>query len=550
MAAAAKRIVIADGISDCSIVIPSKAYDSEKHAAGELQIYFEKMSGARVAVVSEDKAPAGCAILVGNTKQGSTIVTDEEAASLGEEGFVLRARGDKFVIRGGGQRGTLYGVYGLLENHLGIRWLAKDTTIIPRRQTIDLTSVEDRQRPMMEYREPYFFEAFDADWAAHNRVNGKSFHLEERHGHGTTYLGNYVHTFDQLVPPWKYFGDHPEYFSLVEGKRISYGQPCLSNPDVLKIVKGEVLRLAAESNGRPAIISVSQNDNFDACTCEKCLAMDNKEGSPAGTLLNFVNQVADEVAEEYSNILIDTLAYNYTEKAPLTIKPRPNMVIRLCHMAPSCDIHSLKRCDHNANFVKNLKDWSRLTDRLYAWHYSTNFYHYPGMLPNLNAMKEDIPFYYQHNVKGIFAQGSYESNGGDMAELKAWLIAKMLWDPGADFEALLKDFIDGYYGPAAPAMTEYISLQRRHVLSGQQHANLYSSPDAGYLDAELLEKLGETLRRAGKLAAGNELASEHVRKAKLWHDYTRLAAPTLFTVDGKPATYGERLARYEHFLEE
>ncbi|MFA6451057.1 MAG: DUF4838 domain-containing protein [bacterium] len=538
------------GASSCAIVIPDAASEVEKYAAAEAQSFLEKISGARLEIAAEKDAAGRCALLIGETRRGAAIVPDSELAPLGMDGFILRARGADAAIRGGGQRGTLYGVYGLLEDHLGVRWLAKDTTIIPRRDRIDLSGLEDSQKPAMEYREPFFNEAFDPDWAARNRSNGMSFHLDERHGGGTSYVGGFVHTAAALVPPDKYFKDHPEYFSMIAGERIPNGQLCLTNPDVLRIVRERVLELAESTQGKPSIISVSQNDNFATCSCPRCVAADREEGGPTGTLINFVNKIADAVAEKYPNVAIDTLAYQYTENVPRHAKPRPNVIIRLCHMAPSCDIHPLQKCYLNNNYVKNLKSWSRISNRVYTWHYVTNFAHYLGMLPDLNAIKADIPFYYKNSVKGFFAQGSYQSDGGEMAELKAWIIAKMLWNPNADFEALLKEFVDGYYGPAAPAMTDFINAQREHVKSKTIHANLYTAPDMGYLDVPLMETLGAALDRADKLAAGDPLYSEHIRKARLWYDYTRLAAPKLFTVNGKQASPKQQQALFNHFKSE
>ena len=63
----------------------------------------------------------------------------------------------------------------------------------------------------------------------------------------------FVHTFQTLVPPEKYFKDHPEYFSFLNVQRIPDGQICLSNPDVLKIVISE-LKNRMQDNARSKIL--------------------------------------------------------------------------------------------------------------------------------------------------------------------------------------------------------------------------------------------------------------------------------------------------------
>ena len=78
------------------------------------------------------------------------------------------------------------------------------------------------------------------------------------------------------------------------------------------------------------MISISQNDWHGYCECEKCRALDEHEGTHAGTLIHFVNAVAEEVEKEHPDILIETLAYQYTRKPPRHVRPRRNVVTRLC----------------------------------------------------------------------------------------------------------------------------------------------------------------------------------------------------------------------------
>ncbi len=88
------------------------------------------------------------------------------------------------------------------------------------------------------------------------------------------------------------------------------------------------MRAVLKANPDMTIISVSQNDgNFDYCKCEKCAAIDAEEGSQAGTILRFVNAIADDIAEDHPHVVVDTLAYQYSVKPPRITKPRPNVCI-------------------------------------------------------------------------------------------------------------------------------------------------------------------------------------------------------------------------------
>ena len=74
-------------------------------------------------------------------------------------------------------------------------------------------------------------------------------------------------------------------------------------------------------NPAAGMISISQNDWRGNCQCAKCKAIEEEEGSPSGLLLRFVNAVAADIAKEYPDFLMETLAYQYTRKAPKITRP-------------------------------------------------------------------------------------------------------------------------------------------------------------------------------------------------------------------------------------
>ena len=96
------------------------------------------------------------------------------------------------------------------------------------------------------------------------------------------------------------------------------------------------------------LISVSQTDGEKFCDCENCRAVEAEEGSPAGALLRFVNAVASDIAEDYHDVVIDTLAYLDTHKAPKITKLLSNVCIRLCSIL-NCVVHPIEErcCDDN-----------------------------------------------------------------------------------------------------------------------------------------------------------------------------------------------------------
>jgi len=240
--------LVEKGASTYSICISETASPSEQHAGTELQRFVEEMSGARLPIVTDRYKPKGNLVLVGNSTLVEPLASKISLENLGPEGFVLRTSDNRVLIVGGRQRGTLYGVYTFLEK-LGCRWFTRDLSVIPKKSTLVIEPLDELQQPAFEYREPFFAEASDKDWAARNKMNGSFMNLDESTGGKLIYYP-FVHTFHQILPAEKYFGEHPEYYALVDGQRRSANaQLCLTNPNVLRLTINTVLMDGAAPRG-------------------------------------------------------------------------------------------------------------------------------------------------------------------------------------------------------------------------------------------------------------------------------------------------------------
>jgi len=270
-----------------------------------------------------------------------------------------------------------------------------------------------------------------------------------------------------------------------------------------------------------SIVSVSQNDCFRPCACDACRAVDEREGSHAGSLLLFVNAVAEAIEPEFPGKAVDTLAYQYTRKPPRTIRPRRNVIVRLCSIE-CCFAHPLETCERNASFRDDLVAWSRLTDRLYVWDYATNFAHYLQPLPNVGVLAANVRFYADHGVRGIFEEGDYApGGGGEMGRLKAYLVARAMWDPEVDAGAVREEFLVGYFGEAAGPIGRWLDRLQEAASKPGVHATIYDGPDAPYLSEDVLAAGEALFAEAGRLAE-NETIRGRVKEAGLGIRYVRL----------------------------
>jgi hypothetical protein len=508
-------LIAENGVAKAVIVIAEDASEPEQHAAAELAEFLEQITGAEFEVVSPP-ATDSPRLLVG-AEAAKLAELDFSTEGLGTDGVVIRRVGDDLILAGGHPRGTLYAVYTFLEDELGCRWWSSSESTIPNKPTLKVDNLDVRYVPVLEYREPYWFDAFNSDWAVRNKSNGNRPKLEEKHGGNHTYQG-FVHTFNPLIPPKTYFKEHPEWFSEIKGKRThNRAQLCLTNEEMRKeLVKN--LKANLRKNPAATIASVSQNDWHGNCQCVKCAAVEKEEESPAGLMLRFVNSVADDIKEEFPNVAISTLAYQYTRKPPKYVKPRQNVIVRLCSI--ECSFSKPLADERNKKFRDDIVGWSKISNRLYIWDYTTNFRHHIMPHPNLRVLGPNVKFFAEHNVKGIFEQGAYTTNGAEMAELRAWVLAKLLWDPSRDGQELIDEFIDGYYGPAAGHIRDYLNVTHDAVEASEDWLGCFEKNTAKFLSLDTLSKGWTHLKAAETAVQDNPELRFRVQVAQLPVMYT------------------------------
>ena len=512
----------AKGKTAFRIVIPSDAIPAERYAAEELQRYLEKISGVHLLIVSDSERPVREEILLGNNTHLHKLAPD--FAKLGTDGFALKADHHHLVIAGGRPRGTLNGVYTLLEENLGVRWFTSELEMVPPTNRVVLPVINQVRIPALEYREVFWTEMMrDGDFAARHRLNGPNCHLSAKHGGAAVVYFPFVHSMDSLVPP-ELYETHPEYFPLIKGKRVNgYVQRCLSNPDVLKMSIARVRQWIKE-HPDANIISVSQNDTGKWCQCEQCKAFDDEEGTPAASMIRFVNAIAADLERDYPKIRIDTLAYQYTRKPPKSLRPHRNVIIRLCSIE-CCFAHPLASCssEENRRFREDIIAWQPVAPKLYIWDYTPNFGHYQQPFPNFDAIQPNVQFFVQHGVQGLFEQGNYSGGGnGELGPLRAYLLAKLLWNPDTDLRHHTEEFLKAYYGNASVQIQQYLDLLEAQVREGKAHAHIFDSSKAAYLNDGFLHSADEILTRA-ETASQDDAVRFRVQVARLPVWYVQLA---------------------------
>ncbi len=499
-------VLVERGRSDYQIVIPAKASPQEKQAASILHDYLKKISKADIPIVTDNKTDYSHEILIGNTNRTNTKNPQILVPMLKHDGYWIKTSGEKLLIYGSNDNAVIYGVTGFLQDYLGCRKLSPTVERIPTQPTIRLKSIDDIQVPPVNIRivnGPMFEDVSYRHWM-------KLQTIEDLWGtKGSDRY--YVHTFDRLVPPSEYFKSHPEYYSVINGERVSWGQLCLSNQDLVGICVNK-LKEVMSRNPEIQYWSVSQNDNYYHCECDQCRHTDSIEGSPAGTLLRFVNRIADSFPEK----TITTLAYQYTRKPPVITKPAENVLITLC----SIELNRSKPIETDstsAGFRQEIIDWGKISDNIKIWDYEVQFSNYYCPFPLFHTLQPNIQFFNKNGAMAHFQQCNI-SKGVEFAELKAYLLAKLLWNPDMDVDVIINDFMKNYYEEAAPHIRDYFDLLHKEAKKSGQGLDIYGSPVLNattFLSEGNLKKYTDIFEKAEKAVMDKPDILERVKIARL-----------------------------------
>ena len=525
-AAPAGPLTLAEsGRATATIVVAANPSASELMAAGEVADYLRQITGAPFPIQPEGQAPGGgTRIFVGAT----TFARNQGFASdrLGPEEWIIRTVGGNLVILGGQPRGTIYGACHFLEDVLGVHWWNPFEESVPQHATLRIGDLKLQGKPVIPYRDIYMlYGRDDGRFAARNRLNRDGdARIAARYGGSRDYGPPYhVHTFNLYFPPKEFFASHPEWYSLLDGKRVGdSSQLCLTQPSLRQAFLAKLLnyvdtsRAAARAAGAPPplVFSVSQNDCLNPCQCDTCQALARQEESECGPLLDFVNFLADGIKDRHPDAFIDTLAYQYTQKAPKTIRPRDNVIVRLCDT--DSDPSQPITAPANQPFREHLSRWARVARNLRVWDYAVTYANPVGMpMPTAQTYGPDYRFYAEHNVEGVFTELEFEVLA-DMRDFKVWLIMKQLENPSADYAKLTRMFTDGFYGGGGKYVRQYLADLEEEAVARRTRCDWNSSPlSLTYLNLRFINRAQRTFDQAEKAVGRDTSLLRRVRHARL-----------------------------------
>jgi len=449
-----------------AIVIAGSADYGEEKAANELAHFLWRMTGAEFPVRLDSEPVSDLEIVVGNTNRKKLTDIPDNLRTDNWEGFTLLREGAKLYIMGNIPRATLYGVYDFLDVELGVRFLTAEVNHVPLQPVLKVPMESRVFAPKIERRT--IWSDLGGESKLRNRMNGAEFYLISSKLGGVKWVGPKTHTFFSLVAPDKYFDEHPEYFSEIDGVRYRdytgiVTQLCLTNPDVIRIATDTAMGwLGPQVKANPYnkyVVSVTVNDSRWHCKCENCLAVNKEEGVvEGGTNIRFVNAIATRLAEAYPAVSVEMMLYAGI-KMPEKTKPVSNVIIQLVHdpdwrYALDDPTYELNR--PRLKFLEEMKETIG-EGGTYNWTKHAVFSDYLIPYPNLKYIARNMRVMNENGVKGFFCQ-TVQSRGLEMQDLRYYLLARAMWRPEVDSQETIEEFCRLYYGKGADGVLRYLDF--------------------------------------------------------------------------------------------
>ena len=498
------------------IVYAIDAIEPEKKAADELKTYLMKISGGNYSLQAEDKVLNGAsAIYVGQTAFAKKAGID--LGTFVEEEYILRTIGRDLVIGGGRPNGTWNGVQYFLQRELGCRFFSWDCEVIPRRESLALPKLDLRRVSSIAGRHIYMAyldftpEAKKkmADYCRRNYMNAyqSAYDRQSKSADATR-----LHNEFFWVEPQKYAASNPEFFTN-KGKFVNLpkergrnqeGSLCWTNRQVWEITLAELRKVIKnDRTGRPEwewprVYYIYQNDITQYCHCAQCESVFAAEGSRAGALLQYVNFVAEGIADEYPDVNVLASAYVETEILPKTIRPATNVMIALIDLYTRSDCYRPITSEFNAARKAVFDSWKKTGVKDY-WNmgFAAPYFSPPRIETMLDSLAPDLRYYAASGAKYYFTEAEFcHENPQNFWDLQNYLGLQLMADVTLNEEVLIKEYLVGYYGSAAPAMEAFLTLLRQAVKNEKTPLIYITNPVRTYTNGAFLEKVYRLLKQA------------------------------------------------------
>lgn len=506
--------LLENGEVKATVVYSEGASESLIAAADFMAATLERMSGSNgVRTAVKEGSESGFSIYVGMAANSAAI----DLSDVKDDGYRLEIKPEGIYIVGKTDDAARNGVYDFLETHLECMYVSPENTYVPLCPTVKLALEEKTVNPTITWRKVYQYESVQNGWYERLKMNGTIVKEGENSIELYNEWGTWCHSSFEFVPPEKYFDEHPEYYAKFLGKRryqfnvLGRTFPthlCYTNEEVYQIAEAELVK-RIEANPEVKFWDFSIMDTYFAtCRCKECKKFNKEAGSEMGTLLAFLNRLADAIRDDYPDVYLSTLAYQRVKNPPKNMKCAPNLCINVCAFpgTQSYPYSTEGGIKASREFAERVVEWGKICDNILVWDYVVNFTHLKLPFPNFEFQKENLEFYLENNIRFVFHQGSREPMD-ENAEMRTYLLSRQLWDKDVNLLALAKKHVAVVYGDAAGLVEEYMDLQNSAMIESGVDLSLYDNPKKhknGYLAPKLTDKYLELTEKMLEVAENSD----------------------------------------------
>ena len=426
------------------VVTGANASKRVSAAAAVLAGYLEQISGAPFAAQHGDGAGG---IVVGVPADFVKLPFKAEfpGGPHGREDYVLRSNKNGVWLIGATELAVEHAVWDLLYR-LGHRQFfpGKTWEVVPALTTVEI-GVDVTESPDIYARRIWY------NWGMNWGYNVQPYEeWKTRNRHAQGFQLNSGHAYEGIIAGNKAaFDAHPEYYSLVNGKRHAGGDAkfCTSNPGLRQLVVEHAVR-AVKANPGVDSVSMDPSDGDNWCQCEPCAKM----GSISDRAVTLANEVAAAInalglGEKY----VGMYAYN-RHCGPPAVKVHPNVIIS----ATTAFITGGHTLDGIINGWKAQGATIGIYDYFSVVDWDWNM---PG------RAKASRPAWVAESVRTFYNKGVrfYDCESGDAwgpYGLGYYIGARCMWDISeADrVQELTDDFLTRAFGPAKEPMRGFYQL--------------------------------------------------------------------------------------------
>ena len=526
----AQEIVLADsGIANYYIYYDLNESMVVEHAALELGQKLDELSGADFPVLNSPDTTKRLIVVGRNNPLTQSISGLMEFDSIKTDGFKILVHNNNLYIAGAIDRGTLYGVYYLLDNYFGFRWFSPEYDMVPHYSKLALNQINDLQNPHFEYREIFSEDTEDAYFRQHNRLNGN------RGGTHREY-----NDYPEEIDDWSKAGPRDGHnFHDIVGAVYHYGGQIETMNDAVRAQAASYFISRISDDGDEPWYNFSQEDNGWEPD-EESLAFAEAHGNAlSAPIVDMVIDIANRVRATHPNAHLATDAYQWSFKPPTNMTVPEYVMIEAAPIEANFG-YPFNDSDNNYEAYHAFTGWDDIASTLGIWTYNTNFQNYLQPMPNIYPMFENIKYLAGlKSVKSYFGQGAYNTFGANFAELKGWVAARLLWNPDQDYKALVNEFCDGYYGPASTYIKQYLDLLHNSFKNSGERLSVKQRINSEYLNLDFILQADQLMAAADAIATGDY--AEHVHEVRLGVDMTILLREHLYDAEAQ-----ERGIEWQH----